>query len=272
MVADAADHGDGELTLDLRATTSAVVRAVAAAVEQRGQTVEAIGETSDAAPGSGGAGSAQRAGYRLLARRPDADPAGPLLTVFDVVDAGGGVTRVRIVQCGFGDERSWQELAQHWSGRRRPPSAGGTGPRSDPSLNRWMDPRSWGWTPLPGEEDAPWSWQPRQSGLHEWPGALPLPPSPLGGASPPRLPGCGALAGIDFAPGAQPPRHPTRNTRWRALAGVVSAPGAANGADPELVAQVVRALGGWTGRIGRTGRPVGSGPVGREHEAGGAGR
>src|SRR5947209_16109228 len=96
-------HNAAELTLDLPGTPDDVASAVVAAAERGGGTVEHVEPISP--PGSG---------YRIMAQLPDAADLGPLLLVFDLAGmpgAGGGtgMTRVRIVQSGFGTPSDWDD-------------------------------------------------------------------------------------------------------------------------------------------------------------------
>lgn len=206
--------------VELGAGPQAVLRAAVAAVEWSGHVVEAI-TALDGPKGpqgrDGGAGLGSAVGtdqhdavrYRVLARGEGTGGAGPLLTVLEVADVGAGRASVRIVQCGFGDEREWAELLGPWRGRAPRPRGAAMDLRRDPVVNRRSDPLLDGW------------FRPHGGTGTGWPSAPSRPPYP---PYPPQAPGGTCLPGLLPAPGPNGP-------------GVL--PGRA---DPGLVAQVMRAF------------------------------
>ncbi|MGH2356190.1 MAG: hypothetical protein ACRDJN_31675 [Chloroflexota bacterium] len=102
------DSSPASVEIDLDGTPEQVVRAVEQVAERTGCAVDSV--ESAAQPGER---------YRVVTRSPGSEDLGPVLTVYDLVDTGGGVTRVRIVQCGFGDQRAWDAAFESWTGRRR---------------------------------------------------------------------------------------------------------------------------------------------------------
>ena len=147
--------------------------------------------------------------YRVLARGEGTGGAGPLLTVLEVADVGAGRASVRIVQCGFGDEREWAELLSQWRGRVARPRGVAVDLHRDPMVNRRSNPLLDSW------------FTPRGSAGRGWPSAPSEPPYP---PYPPQQPGGTCLPGLLPLPGSN---------RLSVLPGR---------ADPDLVAQVVRAF------------------------------
>ena len=194
----------------------AALAAAVAAVEWSGHVVEAITalDGPDDQNGASASGSAAEIGqedavrYRMLARGERSGGAGPLLTVLEVADAGAGRASVRIVQCGFGDEREWAELLSPWLGRGDRPRAVAADLRRDLLVNRRSDPSLDGW------------FTPGGAG-RGWPSAPSEPPYP---PYPPKAPDGTCLPGLPPLPGSGRPR---------------ALPGRA---DPNLVAQVIRAF------------------------------
>ena len=156
--------------LSLAASPEAALRAAFDAAESSGLAVEAI--TRASATGDGAAA----AGYRMLVSQPQADGGGPLLAVVQVEGVEGRAS-VRIVQCGFGDERQWAELLAGWAAAPRQAQRRGMDVSRDALTNRRSDP-------LPTRWGGAWD-QREPAGAPCLPGLGPLP----GMARPPRLPG-----------------------------------------------------------------------------------
>ncbi|HEX2037583.1 MAG TPA: hypothetical protein VHS99_25685, partial [Chloroflexota bacterium] len=138
--------------LELPATPEHVVQAVIAATRRAGGAVEGIEPTEaaevdeHAQPAAGGAPALEGGrGYCVATYALDPQDDEPVMTVYDLVDAGGGVTRVRIVQCGFGDQAAWDAVMERWhrrAHRRR------TGTTLDFSIHR-IHPYRPGGPPFP---------------------------------------------------------------------------------------------------------------------------
>lgn len=150
------------MDLDLDASPEQVVHAAAEVTQRAGGTVERV--ESAAAPGGG---------YRVVTRSADRpDEPGPVVLVYDVAAAGGGVTRVRIVQCGFGEQAVWDDAFGRWRGWTIPAPADilwsslGNLP-ADRSGRDGARPLPWG------------SFPPLPSGVR-WPGPVPALASVLG--------------------------------------------------------------------------------------------
>jgi hypothetical protein len=208
------------VSVELEAGPQAVLRAAVAAVEWSGHVVDAITARDGLAGGDDGAGrgSAGTIGqqdavrYRVLARGEETGGTGPLLTILEVADVGAGRTSVRIVQCGFGDEREWAELLSQWRGRGARPRSVAVDLRRDPMVTRRSDSLLDGWFTPRGVAGSGWPSVPSEP---LYPPLLPYPPQRSGGT---------CLPGLSPVPGSN---------RLRVLPGR---------ADPDLVAQVMRAF------------------------------
>ncbi|MBI3973728.1 MAG: hypothetical protein HY332_20830 [Chloroflexi bacterium] len=175
------DEPSASMEIEARATPERMLRAVRVVIGRVGGVVELVEATDawatdDSAEPAGGAARPARPGngYRITTRSTGPEDLGPSLTVYEIAGAGGGTTRVRIVQCGFGDQAAWDVAFADWHGRRHRP----------------MDlPIKWR-PPVPGV----WPYPSPHPGAAPWPPAAQ--PGPLDGPTAAgrrvRVPGTGA--------------------------------------------------------------------------------